>query len=87
MSRQEALRTKLDAVQVENERLEAENACLRDREKTTAAASDGGNGGGEADMRLAELEEERTRLTSENSKLTQLYEGVLQETQKRAGEV
>jgi hypothetical protein len=75
MSRLEALRTELDAVKVEKERLEAENAKLRD-----GSASSGGDG--KPDARLTELEAERDGLTEECRKLRTLYEGVLREMQK-----
>ena len=80
MSRLEALRTELDAIRFEKQRLEAENARLRDSEQTAAAARDGNDG--KAEPKVAELEEEHTRLVGEYNKLTKLYEGVLRETQR-----
>ena len=75
MSRLEALRTELDAVKVEKERLEAENAKLRD-------GSASGGGDGKPDAQLTELEAERDSLTEECKKLKMLYEGVLSEMQQ-----
>ena len=73
ISRLESLRTELDDVRAEKNRLETENARLHEQS--------GGNDSGIAE-RMSALEAERTTLAEECSKLKQLYEGVLQDTQE-----
>ena len=57
MLRLEALRTELEAVHVENQRLQVENACL------SKQASDGEEG--RQDSRVTQLENERDQLAGE----------------------
>ena len=80
MSRLEALRTELESVRVDNNRLEAENARLREQMSGSE---------GEPDARTTELEKERDGIAEECGKLKTLYEGVLcevQQEQERAAE-
>ena len=75
MSTTEALRTQLDALRLEKQRLEIENARLREANPEGAAQTD-------AETEMAQCRAENERLTQEAAQLRTLYEQLLRDVQE-----